>query len=291
MSRIVAATVATILGLFALTIIFGSWYTVDQGYRGVILRNGAVTGVAQPGLGFKMPLIDTVLDISVQEQIRLYGQEVGLSTYSRDQQPAELRVSVNYSIPADKVTEVYAEFGGADGLVTRILDPRVNQQVKNVFGQFNAVTAIQDRARLNIDIREALEKSVEGQPIVIGGVQIENIDFSNAYEESIEQRMQAEVEVQKLKQNADREKIQAEIVVIKANAEANATRARAEAEGAAITIRGKAEGDAIRSKGEALRDNPSLVALIQAERWNGVLPTTMVPNSTVPFLSMGQSAP
>jgi hypothetical protein len=28
------------------------------------------------------------------------------------------------------------------------------------------------------------------------------------------------------------------------------------------------------------------VTLVQAERWNGVLPTTMVPGSVVPFVSL-----
>jgi hypothetical protein len=32
--------------------------------------------------------------------------------------------------------------------------------------------------------------------------------------------------------------------------------------------------------------NPNLVALVPAERWNGVLPTTMVPGSAVPFVSV-----
>jgi regulator of protease activity HflC (stomatin/prohibitin superfamily) len=35
-----------------LAVAFGSWYTVDQTERGVLLRNGAIIGVAQPGLGF-----------------------------------------------------------------------------------------------------------------------------------------------------------------------------------------------------------------------------------------------
>jgi len=44
-------------------------------------------------------------------------------------------------------------------------------------------------------------------------VQIENLDFSSEYEKSIEQSMLAEVEVHRLRQNAEREKVQAEIVV------------------------------------------------------------------------------
>ena len=47
---------AAVAGLVALAIIFGSWYTIDQTERGVLLRTGAVIGTAQPGLGFKVPL-------------------------------------------------------------------------------------------------------------------------------------------------------------------------------------------------------------------------------------------
>jgi regulator of protease activity HflC (stomatin/prohibitin superfamily) len=87
---------------------------------------------------------------------------------------------------------------GEEGLVTRVVDRRVQQQVKNVFGKFNAITAIQQRERLNDDVQTALQSSVVG-PLLIESVQIENIDFSDAYEQSVEQRMLAEVEVQKLR--------------------------------------------------------------------------------------------
>ncbi|MDY8015799.1 prohibitin family protein, partial [Escherichia coli] len=46
-----------------------------------------------------------------------------------------------------------------------------------------------------------------------------------------------------------------------------------------------AEAEAIRLRGEALRENPGLVALTTAERWDGKLPDTMIPGSTVPFIS------
>jgi hypothetical protein len=35
-----------------------------------------------------------------------------------------------------------------------------------------------------------------------------------------------------------------------------------------------------------LRDNPNLVELTAAERWDGHLPTTMVPGSTLPFVTL-----
>jgi regulator of protease activity HflC (stomatin/prohibitin superfamily) len=282
MNAIVGSSVAGVVGLVALTVLGGSWYTVGEGYRGVQLRNGAVVGTAEPGLGFKMPVIDSVVDISVQSQARAYEN---VQTYSKDQQTASLLISVNYRLPADQVEAIYAEYGGAEGVVNRLLDRQVPQAVKNVFGRFNAVTAINERGRLVNEVSSALIESVKG-PIIIESVQIENIDFDDGYERAIAARMEAEVEVQKVKQNAEREKITAEITVIQAQAAADSKLAEAKAAAEATRIQGEAEAAAIKAKSEALKDNAGLIALIQAERWNGALPTTMIPDSTVPFMDV-----
>ena len=143
-----------------------------------------------------------------------------------------------------------------------------------MFGQFNAVAAVQERTRLDAEVEQAIVSAIAG-PLIIESVQVENIDFSDAYEQSIEQRMLAEVEVQRLQQNAERERVQAEIVVIQAEAAAQQVR-----------LAGQAEADAISARGDALRDNPQLIALVAAERWNGILPTTMLPGAAVPFVSV-----
>jgi len=282
--KISTIIVSVLAGIIALTVFGGSWYTVDQGERAVITRNGAVVGVAEPGLGFKMPIIDSTKSISVQTHIVRFKD---MATYSKDQQPANISLSVNYRVPVDQVSTVYSQYGTLEGLQERIITPRIYEELKNVFGQYNAVTAIQDRSKLNTDVRLAISNSVKG-PVIIEGVQIENIDFSKVYEQSIEQRMLAEVEVQKLRQNAEREKVQAQIVVIQAQAKADAIRANAQAEADAIKLRGNAEAEAINARGKALGDNPHLVTLVQAEKWNGVLPITMVPGSSVPFINVGK---
>jgi regulator of protease activity HflC (stomatin/prohibitin superfamily) len=269
---IIGAIGAVIVGLIVLVVLGGSFYTIDAGERGVILRNGKVVGTAEPGLSFKLPIVDSVKEITVQTQARVYEK---LMVYSRDQQSAELYISVNYRLPADQVQTIYTEYGGKDGVMTRLLDRQVPEEVKNVFGRFNAVTAIQERERLSKEVQEAIQRATTNPVLIVESVQIENIDFSKAYEDSIEQRMLAEVEVQKVQQNAQREKVQAEILVIQAKAEADAKK-----------LQGDAEAHAINARGKALRDNPSLVELVQAEKWNGVLPTTMVPGSAVPFINV-----
>jgi len=265
---------SVVSGIATVAVLASSFYTIDAGDRGVVLRNGKVVGTADPGLNFKLPIVDSVKKISVQSQARVYENVL---VYSRDQQTANLQISVNYRLPAGEVEKIYTEFGGAKGLVSRTLDRQVPEEVKNIFGRFNAVTAIQERERLSQEIMAAIQKTSNGPMMIVESVQIENIDFSKAYEDSIEQRMLAEVEVQKVQQNAQREKVQAEIKVIQAKADADA-----------VILQGNAEASAINARGKALRDNPGLVDLVAAEKWDGKLPTTMVPGSSVPFINVAK---
>ena len=266
--------------LFALTVLLGSWYTVDERQRGVLLRNGKLVTLVQPGLGFKIPFIDNVVLMSTETVLLRLDKE---AVYSRDQQPATITFSVSWRVSEDNVDDVYKEFGGLRGVQDRVILPGVRDELKNVMGRYNAVTAIQDRTRLGTDVKAAIVANIKG-PFVIENLAIENIDFSDAYEKSIEQRMLAEVAVERDRQDAIREKVQAEIVVTKAQAEADAVKARAGAEAEAIQLRGEAEAKAIRARGDALRANAELVTLTAAERWDGKLPTTMVPGAALPFV-------
>lgn len=272
-----------IAALAGLLVVGGSFYTIDQGERGVVLRTGAVASIAQPGLGFKLPFIDRVEKVSVQTQTYTWEK---VNSYSADQQPADLKISVTFQVDPARVGDLYARYGSIRNAVSRIIFPIVNRDVKVVFGKYTAVRAIQDRGKLNAEAREAVRIAIEGEPITLQSLQIENIDYSPEYIRSVEQRMQAEVEVQRLRQNAEREKVQAEITVTKANAAAAATLAAAEAEAKATRLRGDAEAAAIDARGKALRDNPSLISLVQAEKWNGVLPTTMVPGGALPMFNV-----
>ena len=258
-----------VVAVVVVATLFGCWYTVDQGERAVVLRLGELVGEDGPGLHFKLPWINTVHKVTVQNQTRTYSK---LDTYSRDQQSAELNVSVTFSVADAKA--LYSQYGDLEAAVTRLVDPRVRAGVKTIFGQYDAVRAIQERAALNKDIDEAIAAAIAG-PIQIVSVQIENIDFSDAYEQSVEQRMLAQVEIQKREENLRTTQVEAEIARTKAEGEANA-----------IRLKGEAEAAAIKARADALRANADLVQLQAVEKWDGKLPTTMVPGSSLPFLNM-----
>ena len=269
-----------LLAVLLLIVLMGSWYTVNETERGVLLRNGALVGVVEPGLSFKIPLIETVKRISVQSNATTYQ---GLQAYSKDQQTATLNVSVSWHVVPAEVGKVYMQYQDLDGLVSRLISRQVPTQVENVFGQYNAVSAVQNRGKFVADVTKAIKDSISG-PVVIDGVQVENIDFSDDYERSIALRMKAEVEVKTREQMLATEQVEAQIVVTRAQAEADSKVAQAKADAEATRLRGSAEADAIKAKTLALSSNPMLIELTKAERWDGKLPTTVLPNGTLPFI-------
>lgn len=268
-----------------LTVIGGSWYTVGQTERGVVTRNGAVVSQAEPGLGFKIPWVDDVKKIDVTTKTVHFKK---LDTYSYDSQQTFIDVSVMFHAAPEKVRDLYAKFGSLDNFTTSVIQSIVNQQTKIVFGQYTASRAIQTREKLNQDIAIAIENAIkEWQMVGVEAVRVENIEFSPAYVKSVEQRMLAEVEVQRQQQQLAQEKIKADITVTQAKASADSQLAQRAAEAQGIKLIGDAQAAAITARAKALGDNPFLVQLTQAERWDGKLPATMVPGGALPMIGVG----
>ena len=256
--------------------VFTSYYTVGAGERAIVLTWGAVSDVTGPGLHFKIPYIQTIRRVNVQTNSFEWSATRPMESYSKDQQPAKLSVKVTYHIMSDvdSITKLYSQYRDEDNFKQSVLFPRTYEGVKTVFGQFNAVAAIQERARLNSEVEASVRKLANG-PVVIEGVQIQDITFSDDYENAVEERMKAQVEVDRIAMNLERERKQAEIKIVQAHAEQERL----------VSI-GRGQAEAINLRGKALRDNPELVALTAAEKWDGKLPTTMVPGSAVPFINV-----
>lgn len=292
--RIAGAVFGALLLLFA---VFGSLYSVDEGEQAVITRFGAVVRVVGSGLHVKAPFVESVVRVSTRilsvEWLNGYDEnkkpfDARMESYSRDQQPAHVGLKITYRAKADagSIQRIYAQYGDLAGCADRLIIPRTYEAVKTVFGQFTAVRAIQERGALNADTDSALRRSIgDDAPVVIEGVQIQDVAFSPSYEAAVEQRMKAEVEVQQVTQNLERERKSAEIAVVQAQGQADSQLAKARADATAIKLRGEAEASAIQARSAALRDSPRLVELTLAEKWDGKLPSTMIPGGAVPFIN------
>lgn len=268
--------------LLVLSAVFGSWYVIDQGERGVVIRNGSVIATADPGLHFKLPFMDNVEKISVQSNTRVYPKAHG---NSRDQQYAAISYSVTYSIPPAKVEEVYSEYRNAENLVARVIDRQAPAQLQSAFGKFTAAETVTKRDDLTAQVMENLTRTTKGL-VNIESVQVENVQFSEAYNDKIEESMKAEIDIRTRRQNLEKEQIDAQIAVTRANGEADSQLAIANAKAKAVVLAGEAEAKAIKAKSDALAASPNLIEYQKAITWNGQLPNTMIPGGATPMINV-----
>ena len=275
---------AVVIGLVLL--VLSTSFTIDQGRSGGDdPAYGRRRGRGQNRACIsKLPIVTTIEKISVQIQKvafeRTADGDTRLQAYSRDQQPATIAMAVNYHVT--DASAVYAQYGSLANMRSRIIDSRAYEQLKNVFGQFDAADAIQKRALLNAEVFAAIHANRSAARWPIDSVQIEDISFSSQYEAAVAGPHAGH------RQAAAGRSRQARKRIIDADASAYEVKAAADAKAHQIEVQGKAEAGAIQARGDALRNNPTLPTLVAAEKWNGVLPTTMVPGNTVPFLNIAK---
>lgn len=259
--------------------VMASMFTVDEGERAVVLTFGEISRVCDPGLHFRMPFIQDVRYFSVRVHKTTFDR---LTAYSYDQQIVEsFKISATWNYDPTKIAEIYTRFGteGAEssgGVFATVVAPKVQEISKIIFGQFTAQTAIQERAKLNQALSEQLNDALREYPIQVLSIQLEDVNFSDSYEAIVEQTAQAKQSIEKQRNELTRVDLEAQQKVKQAESENKAMKLRADAEAYQIEVKAKAEAEAIRLRGEALKQNPRLVELSIAEKWNGSVPDILM---------------
>ncbi|NPD15295.1 hypothetical protein HOY34_08795 [Xinfangfangia sp. D13-10-4-6] len=102
---VVSAAIVAIISLF------GSFYTVDEGERGVIVSFGTVQGTADPGIHFKMPIITSVHTVPLRCRCAIRSPATkAVRPIRQTSRSSPLRpLHITCQIPADRVEEVYRE--------------------------------------------------------------------------------------------------------------------------------------------------------------------------------------
>ncbi|AMM43594.1 structural protein [Pectobacterium phage vB_PcaM_CBB] len=290
MGKYISWGIFGVIALAVMAAVFGASFTVKETERTVLLRNGKFVEVAQPGFHLKMPFITDTKAIQVTGESRRWEK---LQAYSRDQQPADMAVSVSFNVQPGQVEQLYKKYNSIDAMISRVIDRQVPQALENVFGKYTAISAVQDRTKLVADVNKAVKEAMADEPVTVSSVQIEGLSFSDAYDKAVEDRMTAQVAVEQSQQDLEKAKITSQIALTNAKAEADANFAKLDAEAKGIKAKGDAEASAIKAKGEALKQaGDTLVAYIYATTWKGNSPTTVVPNTSITGLSLpGQQKP
>jgi len=263
-------------GVTALGLLYGSFYTVAPNENAYVTRFGAVisTSSEKSGLHFKLPVVDDVDSLPVSlSQLRI--DPVTVNTL--DNQAVAIGVNISYQVPPESVRHLLYEVGRAGNVdIAASLSPVVKDRALRVFASHNTTRISEERGAIAQDMQQAVAARVKEMfGIEVVDLQITHLEYSPAFQASVEQAVQA-------KNLA----IQAENQVRQVEAQAQQTRIQSEASAYAKKQNADAEAYAIQKRSDALKQAPNLVELTLAEKWNGVLPTQMIPGQSVPFLNV-----
>lgn len=217
---------------------------VGAGERGVRLRFGAVVGVVDEGLYFRIPLVESVKKMNV----RVQKEQVKADAASKDLQTATTEVALNFRLDATKVTNVYQELG-VDYKDT-VVSPALQEAVKATTANYTAEELVTKRESVSQQTAVLLRDRLQGRGIIVEGFNVVNFDFSEEFNKAVEAKGKAEQDALASKNKLEQVKYEAQQDIEKA----------------------KGRAEAIRIESEALLNNPQLIELRKVEKWDGKLP-------------------
>ena len=276
--------IAGAVALVVIVLLWGSWTIVASGHVGVVRTLGAVQPEALPeGFHLKKPFLDDVAELDV----RLRKAESEASAASRDLQVVSTSVAVQYSLIGAVMPLTYQKIGPQAAIVERnVIYPAILESVKSITAKYTAEELVTKRAEVKVQIQQAIESNINTtlqQKEVVGAISLANVaitdfDFSEEFNRAIEEKVRAEQEALKAENEKLRRVTQAEAAAAERTLAADAVAYQIEAES-------KARAEAIRREAEALKDNPNLIDLRVAEKWDGKLPQVSGGNA-IPLLNI-----
>ena len=242
--------VAKVCGAFAvvfvllLVLIPESFHTVESGQVAVVKHLGEARNIRNAGTYFDFWITEqyVVYDATVQ------NMEVTTQAYSKDAQTMNIAMTVQYQIDAEKAIKITNQYGSIETLANRI-QSIATEKAKATLSSYSAMEIIETRASISPKVEDTIKTAVTEEYCVnIVAVVLTNIDFSDAFEQTVEDKMIAEQ--QKLKAEYEKQtaivNAQKELEVAKLEAQAKLEKAKADAE-AEIEI-SRAEAESIRLK-------------------------------------------
>jgi prohibitin 2 len=264
-----------VIGIIVLIIIgvvaSASAQIVDSGNRGVLLHWNAVDTASAPleeGLHFVIPFQDSVVNM----EVRTLKFVKSTSSASKDLQTVSTEVTVNYRPSPNSVHTLYKEVGLE--YESRVIQPAVEEVVKQVTANYNAAELITKRPQVKADIEQEITTRLNVYNIITDVISITDFQFSALFASAIESKVEAEQKAQK-----------AENDLIRIEVEARQLEAQAEGLAAANIAEASGEAKAIKIINEALAQNPFYLEWLKTQAWDGKLPLVVGEGGT-PFIQI-----
>lgn len=262
---------------------YGFFAKVNAGYVGIREYFGKVPDEPlQPGFHITR-FFEHVHPVDVRTQRNTYKMEA----FSSDIQQVIVTVAVNSNVSSESAGTLYKTVGM--NYLTTLMEPRLLENVKVVISQYTAESLIAQREALSKQVLELMQQDLKSYGIVISNISVENIDFTDAFESSVEAKQVATQEKQRAKTIQEQQTMEAQQAAerqkIAAQAEAEVAKTKADAEAYAVRAKAEAEAEANKKINESLTRD--LIDYTQVQTWDGKLPTFVGGDSSIPIFNMG----
>jgi regulator of protease activity HflC (stomatin/prohibitin superfamily) len=289
---------------FAVFIVPSTFYMIPSGQVGVLATFGKYSEeIVLPGLHFKIPVIQTISPMDVKMQTAHY--QSGTSISEKDGVISRPRIIVldskNLSIgmditvqftPDPKEAKIILEKYG-NNYFDKLIAPIIRDSVRGVVSQNQAEDIAKERSQIASHLDSELRGKFENIPFILTAIQLRHIDLPEIVKQKIQEVQLAKQEEQRLAMIEKQAEKMQQIKTIEANtklievtteAKAQAERQKivANAEAFQITVKSKARAEANELIAHSL--TPELIQYFNVERWNGVLPETMLGDTQPTYL-------
>ena len=237
---VLPCVVLALIGVAAMAVIPMSFRTVDTGEVVVVKHLGKAKNVRTAGTYFDLWFTDTYERYDAKVQ----NVEISTAAYSSDAQTMDISMTLQYQIMTDKVIDIAEQYGSLDVLQSRIESIAI-EKTKSVLSSYKAMDIISERASMSPEVEEAIKTAISNDyHVSIAAVVLTNIDFSDAFEKAVEDKMIAE-------QKQLQAQYENEAKVAAAKAEADAAKEKADGEAAAKLKAAQAEIEIAKATAEA----------------------------------------
>lgn len=259
---------------------------IDEGERGIIITQGAVEGIQEPGIFFRPLAPFTRIEIvNVKRQTRQITQNVA----SSDKQLYDIDIAVDYSRnPAPEALKAqYGQIGVSDEQLTVFLDGFISDAVKSASTQFTLDQVLADRGGLSSRITQILTTSPgEGRPspvdqlyVRLEAVKVVDIKVGETYARLLSEKANLEVQIETEEKRRQQIEAQQSNNLFQAEQEAKVALTTEKGRTAAALEAANREAQVRAIQGRYWRENPELFELRKRE-----LMVEMLKNGNVWFI-------
>jgi regulator of protease activity HflC (stomatin/prohibitin superfamily) len=279
---------AAVIGIAILLWLIDPFYQVDAGYIGVLTNFGAPSQqTLDPGLHWRTPFISNIYEVDITPNTATTTE----SAATHDQQNVSTSIAVTFQVnPADAVY-IYQNYRDIPSLQNTIISPIVSNDVKAIVSIYDAQDLITKREQLGSEIKDKIATDLRVYDVIVDGVNITNFDFSQAYDQAIEDKQIAQQNALEEQYKLQQVQVSAQQQVVQANAEADAAVATAQGAAKATVLQAQADAEAYELKQKTL--TPELIELALINKWNGQMPTyasTALPSALFGATDVGKPA-